>query len=97
MVGRRKLLVAFYIFILLLIILSAYLKITHWKYDSLFMELTLILYGVFDVVCLFEIYQSKTLKKTEKWMYAIAVIFLGVVGGALYLLRPERRESSSRI
>lgn len=97
MESRRKRLTLFYFFNLLLILGSLYLYVIQSPNAWIFTELSIALYGVFIALSLIELYRSKIITGNEKWMYGLALVFLGPVGGALYLLAPSRKRFTNKI
>jgi len=93
----RKPLIVFLLLLPVMTILGAYFKITNSTMSSFFLDATMSFYGIFIVLCLMDIYRSKSLNANEKWMYAIAVIFLLWIGGLLYLLRSEKTKSMNKV
>lgn len=74
-----------------LIVITMYLRVTGSAMAVYFLDVTLVLHGLFIALALIDIYRLKTMKPSEKWMYRIAVIFLGPLGGVLYILRPQKK------
>lgn len=74
-----------------LFIITMYLRATDSAMAVFFLDVFLVLYGLFIALALIDIYRLKTMKPSEKWMYRIAIILLAPIGGALYLLRPRRK------
>lgn len=87
----RKMLVTLLFVTPAFIMISAYLKLKHAQSAEFFIDITLVLWGTFIVLAIIDIFNSRNLRSNERWMYAIAVLFLGWLGGLLYLLRPERK------
>ncbi|MBN9351639.1 MAG: PLDc N-terminal domain-containing protein [Chitinophagaceae bacterium] len=83
----KKFLIFLFTLITFLIIISAYLHLVHSTIASYFITATLLLFITFDILCLAWIYRSKSMNKSEKWMYGIAVVLVGWIGGLLYLVR----------
>ncbi len=89
----KKSLVFLFILVSFTTIIGAYLHLTHSPAGIYVIEAALILYLLFDILCLIRIYRAKTMMKVEKWIYGIAVVLLGWAGGLLYLLFADRRQT----
>lgn len=89
----KKSLVFLFILVSMVITTGAYLHLSGFPAGIYFMEAAIILYLLFDILCIIRIYRSKTLTPPEKWIYGIAVVLIGWIGGLLYLIFAEKRRA----
>lgn len=93
---NKSSLIVFLIASVIFSIVGAYFKLQHFSFAEIFIEIALVFVGVFIALCLIDVIRDKTLKTTEKWMYVLLVICFPLLGGIIYLLRPERKDLSSK-
>lgn len=94
MQGFRKPLLLVLVAVVVLVIISAYLKLIHAPVSHFFLDFTLIFFAIFLVVSLIAINRSVDLTTFEKWIYGFGVIFFFPLGIALFLLSTEKRRLS---
>ena len=70
---------------------GAVLKIMHSPFADLLLQISFVLYLVFAVLALYEIFQSNKIEIVEKIMWTIGILFLGSIIGILYLLFGRKR------
>lgn len=80
-----------FILVSFVIIIGACLHLSDFPAGIYVMEAAVIIYLLFDILCLIRIYRSKAMSAPEKWTYGIAVVLIGWLGGLLYLIFAERK------
>lgn len=96
MYNSRRVLILLFVTVILVCIAGAYFKITNAGFADLIMEAALCTFAVFIVLVIRDIVRSTAMDNSEKWMYSLAVIFMPLIGGLLYFLRPQRKHFSNR-
>jgi len=88
---NKNLLVGVFILNFVVIILAALFKILHQSYGEELLILALILAVLFSLMCIYEIYSSKRINKSEKIMWTVAFLFFNSFAGLIYILGARER------
>ena len=74
-----------------LTLIGAILKLQKLEFSGVFMTLGILALITFIVSCLLEVYESKTIDGTERFMWTIGFVFLWFMTGIFYLISGRKR------
>jgi hypothetical protein len=88
---KKKILTISFVLAMLIVVFGSLLKIMHWSYAIEVMILGLLSQLVFIILSLTEISKSDRIDGTEKFMWFMGFIFMGIISGLLYILSARKR------
>lgn len=71
---------------LVLVIIGALFRISHWPYGRLILSCGTISAFVFVLICLVEVIKSDNIRANEKLMWSVGFLFFGLFTGIIYLI-----------
>jgi len=78
-------------FSIIICVIGALFKILHYPYSEILLGLGLISLLVFWIVAISELKASTKISGNEKFMWTIALLFLGSFAGLIYLTSARKR------
>lgn len=76
-------------------IIGAISKIMHHLYGDFLLNISIFSFLIFTCLVIYEIFKAEKIEKSEKIMWIIGMLFLGVITGIFYLLVGRKRVVSN--
>ena len=91
MVNPKKITVNLFLISVALMIFGALMKILHLQWCDEVLLLSIIVYIIFVFYCLAEIWASKKIQMTEKFIWLIFLFLIPIVTGLIYIFSQRKR------
>lgn len=77
-------------------LIGAYLKVRHLDGANYVLAAGLLCSVVFIIFALVEVWNTDRVRKQDRILWTIAIVFLGGIGGLIYLIKRRTRAVNSR-
>lgn len=91
MVNPKKITVNLFLISVALMFFGALMKILHLQWCDEILLLSIIVYIIFVFYCLSEIWASKKIQMTEKFIWLIFLFLMPIVTGLIYILSQRKK------
>ena len=87
----RSILILSFFLGLIFVFIGAYLQITHAEGANIWLTIGLLASLVFMLISIYEVMSSTYINQSEKIMWVVGFIFLGLITGIVYLVAGRKR------